>query len=273
MNRPRTIKWPGGDRQTRSARRARGDHDGLLAALTTTPGGVLLAALVAATMGGCVDFVEPDIPNADTPATLQVAITIVDGHTALVTGRLLPGFDHIGIRRPLDDPRLTVLGREIQPLEAGADTMRAYQDTLALEPGAALGPIVVEPPPVQGTAAPGPMTWVGIQRLGPDTLVLAQGNDLTLELEVSEGGTAAIRQWFVVLTGDAGTFRVSSDGPPPERITIPAHWLPSPRPDGTIGVSLTDIQSETRVGPVGDYVVSGTVSSRVSWTVRSEAPE
>jgi hypothetical protein len=242
----------------------------MTAALATARGrgGVLLTALVAVTLSGCFDFVEPDIPNADTPATLLVAIAITDGDRAIVTGRLHPGFDQIGIRRPLDSQPLAAFGREIQPWQVAPDTMLAYQDTLALGPGAALGPIVVEPPPVPGTTAPDPMTWAGIQRLGPDTLVLAQGADLTVELEVSQGGTAAIRQWFMVLTGDAGTFRVSSDGPPPERITIPARWLPTPGPEGTLAVTLTDIQSETRAGPAGDYVVSGTVSSRVGWTVR-----
>jgi hypothetical protein len=241
----------------------------------TAPRTVLAAALVTLVvvpMAGCVDFVEPEIPNADTPATLQVAITIVDGQTAQVSGLLRAGFDHIGIRRPLDSQPLTALGREIQPREAASDTLLAYQDTLALAPGAALGPIVVEPPTVPGTVAPGPMSWAGIQRVGPDSLILADGADLALELEVSEGGTAAIRQWFIVLAGTA-SFRISADGPPPERITIPAHWLPAPRADGTVAVTLTDIQSETRVGPTGDYVVSGTVHSRVTWTVRTEPPD
>jgi hypothetical protein len=240
---------------------------------STAPRTVLAAALLTLVVpiAACVDFVEPDIPTADTPATLQVAITIVDGQTAQVSGLLRAGFDHIGIRRPLDSQPLTVLGREIQPREAAADTLLAYQDTLALAPGEALGPIVVEPPTVPGTVAPGPMSWAGIQRVGPDSLILAHMADLALELEVSEGGTAAIRQWFIVLAGTA-TFRISADGPPPERITIPAHWLPPPRPDGIVTVTLTDIQSETRAGPTGDYVVSGTVHSRVVWTIRTEPP-
>jgi hypothetical protein len=229
---------------------------------------VAALALAAPMIAGCFDFVEPDIPQAGAPASLQVSVSILDDGRATVTAQLTTGFDSLGVPRAIVDPTLRVMGRELQPGEAGPGEARSYAGTWVVDRAEALGPIVIEPPLVEGAPAPPSPAWHGLRRAGPDTLRLRPGEDLALDLEVDHRGTAPIRQWFLQMTGAGGGIRLSADGPPPDRLVVPAVWLPAPLPDGSFRVTLTYAQSEGRMGPAGNYALSGSLSVRADWVVR-----
>lgn len=231
-----------------------------------SPGGggtVVLASLIF--LGGCIDFVDPDIPHAGTPATLQVWLVLNNEQTASTQAQLSPGFDDIGLVRPVPDETLRIFHQELEPVERDDDGTRLYQASRTITADDALGPMEIVPPPVTGTTAPAPVAWVGIRRVGPDTLQLARDADMTLDLHVAEGGTAPIRQWFLEMVG-ANAIRVSADGPPPERLVIPSLWVPEPAADGAVRVNLSYVQSATRPSPPGDYVVAISIQIRLTWT-------
>jgi hypothetical protein len=225
-------------------------------------------ALVAATLAACFDFVEPDIPQAGAPATLQVSVSILDDGRVTVSAQLATGYDSLGVPRAILDPTLRVMGRELQPAEAAPGEARSYAGSWVVDRAEALGPIVIEPPRVEGAPAPPSPVWHGFRRAGPGVLPLRPGEDLALDLEVDHRGTAPIRQWFLQMTGAGGGIRLSADGPPPDRLVVPAIWLPTPLPDGSFRVTLTYAQSEGRMGPAGNYALSGSLSIRADWVVR-----
>jgi hypothetical protein len=235
------------------------------------PGAVLalVAAMAAGSLSACLDFVEPEIPHAGAPATLNVSLLVFNELTAALTARLEAGFDGVGLPRRVVDETLRLSGQPLQPAQRLEDGALLYEATQAVTPADVLGPITVVPPSVTGTTSPTAPTWLGMRRVGPDTLQLAAGTDLMLDLEVAAGGTADIRQWFLQLVGSEGSaIRLSADGPPPERLVVPAVWVPAPAGDGVIHAHLTYIQSETTAGPFGDYVVSASLQIRLSWVVR-----
>jgi hypothetical protein len=235
----------------------------------------LVAALAAGSVSACLDFVEPEIPHAGAPATLNVSLLVFNERTAALTARLEAGFDGVGLPRRVLDETLRLSGQSLQPVQRLEDGALLYETTRAVTPAEVLGPITVVPPSVTGTTPPPAPTWLGMRRVGPDTLDLVAGTDLVLELEVAAGGTAVIRQWFLELVGIEGSaVRLSADGPPPERLVVPAIWVPAPAGDGAVNARLTYIQTETTAGPFGDYVVSASLQIRLSWVVRvpGEAP-
>jgi hypothetical protein len=229
-------------------------------------------ALVAATtiaLGACLDFVEPEIPSAGAPATLNVSVLVLNERTTTLAARFDAGFDGVGLPRHVVDETLRLSGQPLNPVQRLEDGALLYEATRPAAPTDVLGPITVVPPQVAGTTPPPAPTWFGMRRRGADTLHLDAGADLVLELEVARGGTAVIRQWFLELVGSEGSaIRLSADGPPPERLVVPAVWVPEPAGDGVINANLSYIQSETRAGPAGDYVVSASLQVRLGWVVR-----
>jgi hypothetical protein len=228
-----------------------------------------LAAIAAGSLSACLDFVEPEIPHAGAPATLTVSLLVFNERTAALTARLEAGFDGVGLPRRVLDETLRLSGQPLQPTQRLEDGTLLYEATRAVTPADVVGPITVVPPSVTGATPPPAPTWLGMRRVGPDTLDLAAGADLVLELEVAAGGTAVIQQWFLELVGSEGSaIRLSADGPPPERLVVPAIWVPAPAGDGAIHAHLNYIQSEATAGPFGDYVVSASLQIRLSWVVR-----
>jgi hypothetical protein len=225
---------------------------------------ILGAALL---LGGCIDFVDPEIPHAGTPATLQVGLVLGDERTADAQAQLAPGYDDIGLPRPVIDETLRILGHPIEPVERRDDGTLVYQMARAITAADALGPVEIVPPTVSGTTAPDPIAWVGIGRIGPDTIHVPRDADIGLDLHVPDGGTAPIRQWFLQMQGAGPPIRVSSDGTPPDRLVLPAVWVPEPDADGIVRVTLSYVQSATTASPGGDYVVAISLQTRLAWTV------
>jgi hypothetical protein len=231
---------------------------------------VVLAA--ASCLTACIDFVEPEIPEVGVPATLEVAVVLQEGRTLLVTAVLQPGFDGMGLPRAVADETLHVHGVPLQPVDRGSTGSLRYEAILPIAPAHVLGPIAIHAPVVAGTAPAPQPAWAGIRRAGPDTVALSPAGDLVLELEVASGGTAMIQQWFLDMHGSGGGVRLSADGPPPERLVVPAAWVPAPGTDGLVHATLTYMQSETRTNPSADYVIAAVLQVPVRWVAWPPPP-
>lgn len=231
-----------------------------------------MALLPVLASPGCIDFVEPDIPELGAPATLQATVRLTDLGTVEIDAELRPGLDGSGERRRLTGEPLELLGQVID-----ADTVRRSGNLRYIESWAAAESIVGEripllAPGIEGVqAAPPSIEWVGARKLDADTLELQTGNDLILRVALGPGESLprpSIRQWFLRLAGDSAAFGISADGVPPDTIHVPARWLPR---GNKLDVRLIYNQSAVLQSPPGDYVGVITLDVRLFWTVQLRA--
>lgn len=220
---------------------------------------------------GCIDFVEPDIPELGAPATVQATLRLTDLGTAEVDVYLAPGLDSAGSQRSLTGTPLEALGRAHQADSIRRNGTRRYTKSWLTARDIVSEPILFRAPGIDRVAAAPPaLEWVGVRRLGPDTLRLRPGEDLYLPIALGRGaGTPqpAIRQWFLRLSsasGAAGAFGLSADGTPPDTIYVPARWIPR---TNELDVRLIFNQSSILRTPPGDYIGVVNVDVRLFWTV------
>jgi hypothetical protein len=247
-----------------------GSH--LSRALIRRAGRTGAVAVVAAAFAACIDFVDPNIPDAGGPAVISATSVISERGTIDVRAVLNPGLDLAGIRRIVPDPGLAVNDTVIAPDRIQRDGDRIYQSLFAFD--VATGRVAVRflAPPVPGIAAPPPTAHlVGIRRMGPDTLRIASGSDLLIRL-AREPGTSEpeplSRQWFLTLAADTAEFRLGGNGPPPDTILVPARFIPA---GDSLEVRLIYQQLAEAQAPPGDYVGVFTLDTRLFWTVRVDA--
>jgi hypothetical protein len=217
---------------------------------------------------GCLDFVEPDIPEMGAPATLQATVRLTDLGTAEIDAQLMPGLDGSGARRQLTGTPLEVLGQAIDADTIRRNGVRRYLESW-IAPDSVVGQrITLRAPGVEGVlAAPPSIQWLGIRKLGSDTLDLAAAQDLRLPVDLGNGVSSPqpeITQWFLRLAGDSAAFGISADGMPPDTIVVPAHWLPRGE---ELDVRLIYNQSSILRSPPGDYVGVITLDVRLFWIV------
>ncbi len=232
-----------------------------------------LGALVAcAGVAGCIDFVEPDLPDLGAPAVIEATIRLTDRGTVDVDARLVPGLGADGFRRELSGNALEVLGRALEPDSVQSNGTRRYLASWSTDPGVVGQTVSLRAPAVKAVTAPPPaMDWVAVERAGPDSLGLEAGQDLSLRVRVGSSPLQpkpAIRQWFLRLGGKDGAFNISADGPPPDTIFVPARWIPA---GDSIEARLIFSQSVNLQDPPGDYLGLITLDTRLFWTVRVRA--
>jgi hypothetical protein len=230
---------------------------------------IRLAAL--ALLGGCIDFVEPELPERGAPAVLQLAVRLREASAVEVEARLVPGLDEAGARRRVDDDRIQVLGRNLSPDSITSAGTRVYRTAWTADVGAATGPIEARGPRIEGLAAAAAFRWYALTRSGPAELPLGSGDDLALPVAVAPGTADPepdIRQWFLTLGSREGVFRLSADGPPPATILVPARWVP---PGDSVAVSLTYQQTAKVERPGAGWIALFQLDARVAWTVRRGA--
>ena len=241
-----------------------GDRGHLLRALS--------AALPAIACAGCLDFVEPELPERGAPAVAQISVVLTDSAQLTVTGTLAPGFDDDGLRRDVLDARISAAGEPFEPVDTLADGSFRYATSRQVEPGAMETSIEIRAPRVASTGPGAIVNWPGLRRLDADTVARAPDGSLRLHVDTVPSGPLAeprpgTRQWFLTLAGEEGTFRLSADGPPPEELEIPARWVP----DGPVSVRLI-YQQSARVQLEPDYVSVITLDLRVHWTIPEQEP-
>ncbi|MEO5510666.1 MAG: hypothetical protein ABIV28_04200 [Longimicrobiales bacterium] len=229
---------------------------------------VAFVAVAAFAAGACVDLAEPRLPNLGAPAFLSLTLRQIPGLPFEVTGSLTAGRDSSGIRRRLLSPLVVVT----QPITFGEPNAQgSYLISVKPPiPAAYTGPFEVQPPIIEGVAAPVTFRWWGIRRLDPDTVRPDALGDVALHVE-SELGPAVpasrSQQWFLELRGDFGSIRVSGDGPPPTTLRIPSQFIPA-APDKRVEISLIYFQSATTIPAPGNYIAAVTLDTRVAWVLK-----
>ncbi|HUH11822.1 MAG TPA: hypothetical protein VMK65_01880, partial [Longimicrobiales bacterium] len=252
-----------------------------------------LAVALAAT--GCVDFTELTVVGGQEPARLQLTLRLVQDSTVCRGGcvlsdgtavspgpggivawfdaRLRPGADAGGVPRGVADETLVVLGRPFEPVDRSLLGERRYEGVLALEEaGVEEVTLTFTPPEVEGVGARIPaVRWRVPGALGPDTLIVRPGEDLTLRLAMPAQESEPPFQfgtWAVAVAGQP-PLRISSTGAPPEEVRIPHYYLPEAP---ALFPVLFDIFTGATFFPdPGDYVVAVVVDLKLDWTVRLAA--
>ena len=233
----------------------------------------MIAGALVASLGACIDFVEPDLPERGAPAVVQATLRAGDDGSLAVEALLTPGLDEDGFRRTLLREALIVADTAIAPIDVARNGTRSYVAAFATA-FAPEGEIRFEAPVVRAVgAAPPSVAWSGIRALDDDTVRVSIGDDLVLRIttEGAEDPRPELRQWQVQLTAAERSFRLGGDGVPPDTIVVPARWLPPPD-EGHIAARLSYTRSaEIRRSP-GDYVGLVLLDVRLNWTVRMTDP-
>jgi len=232
---------------------------------------VACLAFAGAFAAGCIDFVAPEIPgifDRGSAAVLEARIVVTDSGWVNVDARLAPGLDFDGFQRPVSLPRLSVDDRALEPDSARPDGTLRYLSAWEAGPTVVLNPITLIAPEVDGLVAEPPtLEWFGPRRAGPDSIGINRGEELLLPVVMVDGTSRpepSLRQWFLTLSSGDRSFRLSSDGNPPDPISIPPHWIP----DGDlVEVRLIFSQSATLKDPPGDYLGVVTADTWLFWSV------
>jgi hypothetical protein len=227
-----------------------------------------LSALLLA--GGCVEFAAPRVPNAGAPALLQLSVSIQEAGAITVSGQVQPGRDSSGVTRVPRDSSLYVAG-----LVLDADTVLArntlpFNETRPVPRELLLGPITIAGPEIAGIQAPPPMlVWYGVASWAAHG-VRGTRRDAVLRVNARLGTPTPVpqvRQWFLNLSGSAGTIQVSGSGYPPDTLRVPPQFLPG-TPPATIIASLLFYQSVQTRAPPGDYIGNIAMDTRALWVLR-----
>lgn len=224
-------------------------------------------------LAGCIDFVEPELPELGAPAVIQAAIRVTDRGEAGIEAVLVPGLDRAGFKRNVPSDTLFALGRAIGSDSIARNGSRHYRDAWQASAGATAEPVTFRAPFLADlSGSPPELTWTGARRVGPDTLSLVRGDDLFLEIAEGEGISLPepeLQQWFLRLEGEDRAFNISADGLPPDTIQIPARWIPAGR---EVAARLIFAQSAVLDDGPGDYVGLITLDIRLHWTLQFVDP-
>ena len=229
----------------------------------------LIASLVA--VAGCIDFVEPELPERGAPAVLQLAVRLLETGMTEVDGRLVPGLDEAGVPRRVTDERLRVLGRDLDPVSTEGAGVREYRAEWP-DTASAASAIEARGPGLAGLTAPG-IRWYAMRHDGPTSLTYEAGSDLALTVDVRPGTAEPepdIRFWFLTLSDSTSVFRLGADGAPPDTILVPARWVPTG--DSVSAVLL--YQQTARIETAAEsYIGLITLDARIAWVLRRVARE
>jgi hypothetical protein len=198
--------------------------------------------LAAAALGGCMglDFVEIKALDPGRRSAVAVSVSVADPGRALtdsirVGGQLDPGQDANGRPARILDDTLRVAGRAIAPipLEEGMDPLLRQYEAKWSVPRALLadGEVEVRLPRVAGREFPfaaAALTFPAA--LGSDTMTVAPGAGFELRVRPPRAGTMQApdeQRWNLSVERGDRRFSAEGDGSLPERIVIPAEWIPA----------------------------------------------
>lgn len=230
---------------------------------------------VGALLAACdVDFTEPATtqPPVLEPAPARL-VASVDIHTRDAArfqfhAGLAPGVKDDGAVREVPHDTLWLGGIALTPESVERSGQRSYRWVPA--PGILPDPLRLAPPPVQNTAEPPPVRFRAYSRPDADTLVLAPGDALRLNVATlgSESDLLQSTSWTLRLSGPDGTLTSRMEEIPlPPILHVPAAWLEWSI-DEEMHATLS-VQEISIFDPGdGDYELHLAVTSTVEWVVR-----
>ncbi|MBD0319411.1 MAG: hypothetical protein ICV87_03695 [Gemmatimonadetes bacterium] len=198
--------------------------------------------LAAAVLSGCMglDFVPIEPLDAARRASIVVHVMVADPgrastDTLRVVGELNPGQDAKGRSPRIVDDTLHVAGRAIAPTppSEGSDPLARQYEAQWAVPRALLadGQVEVRLPRVAGRELPFAAAALAFPAaLGSDSLVIAPGAGFELRVRPAGAGTLPVpseQRWNLSVERGERRFAAQGEGPPPERIFVPADWIPA----------------------------------------------
>ena len=203
-----------------------------------------LAALCAVLGGGCWEFIEPEFAEQDASTVLQVNASLGERGIFNLSGILVPGLDEDGFVREVVRDTLFVFGLPVPSDSTTPAGSLIYQYSTQLSAGVAAGRFTIDPPVVSGISSGPRVEWSTPRSLEPDTIRMARGADLLIRLayDSTQAAPRPNHQWFLELSNNVERFQISSNGPPPAQLLVPAMWIPQPR-DSVVHVFFTSSQS------------------------------
>jgi hypothetical protein len=219
-------------------------------------------------MAGCLDFVEPDLPELGAPAVAQISVVVSDSGRLAVQAEIAPGLDASGLRRTLINDDVRAAGFSIVPLETTDAGATRYASTVTVARDLVASTIEIVAPSISHTSVSPTARWAGLQRLDPDTVELESDGSLRLHAierpDATVGAPPDTRQWFLTLIGDDNNFRLGSNGAPPETLLVPAHWIPEAAQSVVVRLIY---QQSAQLNADTPYIGLITLDLRVHWTV------
>lgn len=243
--------------------------------------------LAAAALGGCMglDFVEIEPLDARRRSTVVVHVMVTDpGRMPVdslhVTGELHPGQDAEGRSPRILDDTLHVAGRAVapNPLADGQDPRtRQYKAQWAVARGLLTeGQVELRLPRVAGREFPFAAAALTFpSAIGSDTLTIAPGAGFELRVRPAGAGTLPApsdQHWNLSVERGAGRFSAAGAGTLPERIVVPAEWIPADTAT-LVRVSLSMQRNWYGVAATPDSSQSAVIAlAGMRWRIRIASP-
>lgn len=247
------------------------------------PQSFLLAGALALLAGCDVTFVEPGVIRGFArQARVEMATEVVargcgtteSGARATVClgATVYPGLDRYGRSRRLLSDTLWALGTPLLPASVGADSTRSYVGRWAVPEAQLAGtPVAVRYPVIEGVPLePAALSWSLVGRAGPDTLRVAEGGTLVVELLPPRLPSAPLTlQAWALEFGGVGTITFRGSGFPRSSYRLPesllAELLVNP-----VQATLSVTQYHTPA-PTTDLLQYQQMRQVMDWTVRRTA--
>jgi hypothetical protein len=243
--------------------------------------------LFTAALGGCMglDFVEIGSVDPGRRANMVVHVMVADpgrapADTIRVGGELHPGVDAQGRAPRIVDDTLRVAGRAISPLapsERFDPLTRQYEAHFAVPRGLlADGLVEVRLPRVAGREFVFATAALGFpSAIGSDTMTIAPGAGFELRMRPPGAGTMPApgdQQWNLAVERGAGHFAAQGVGALPERIVVPAEWIPADTAR-LVRVSVQLRRNWYGVAATPDSSQSAVIASALMrWRIRVASP-
>lgn len=225
----------------------------------------LLALASLLPIAGCIDFLDPVGLKLAKSTRIEVELELLTGALPpscrevgpappvsgapvaepsylCVEASVFPGVDKFGALKEVTNDTLWVLDVPLLP-ELDGETLRyGRRFTLATDELAQTVFSVAYPKVEEVTLAPSGVRWRAVEPLGPDSIILAPGEDLSLPLELpNDPGNPLPRRWdwTLNLSGSTTTASLRASGALPRpRYLVPAALL-ADLGDGRYNANLT----------------------------------
>lgn len=233
--------------------------------------GVALA-LLAATVGGCLNFAEPR-PG---PGRFESSLTLADDSVprARFLARFTPGGDEDGDVRPVADPTVRVLDRSIRPSAGSGAVWLRYDRSFALDERSLERPAVELTGPRLGERPRTVLTLPVLRRAGPASVQLAAGEDLELGLlgtdDLAAAGEIARISWAFSVVDRAASSQllgIRAEGPIPDTLVVDGDRLSGWSGTESLEASLHVELDAARPADTSGYETSLGVDLHLTWEI------
>lgn len=228
-----------------------------------------LTLLLAGALAGCMDFVEPVLPDAPTRGSFELVL-LQDEALTRVYGLLIAGLDEHGAPRVPVQPTLWLNDAAVEPEPFAEDSAQHnYETTLAGRAGTEL---LVRIPEVDDVDVPVLYAFAMRERVGPRDTTLAAGAPLVLRLTPPASEVEPPpdeHAWTLHAAGAESSFQATGRGAPPDTMLIPPELLPA---EGSLRVVLTEHQYRS-ADDGADFHVRLRLARRFVWQVQILPPQ